>query len=75
MQISDYFRQSWTDPRNEDRREPGLKPQIPQKAAGTRTLPPMSAPIPRTEPPAAMSAASPPEDPPLVQDLGFWSWW
>jgi hypothetical protein len=45
----------------------GLKPTIPEKAAGTRELPPMSVPSPSAEPPAAMIAASPPLLPPGVR--------
>lgn len=48
------------------RPEVGLNPQIPQKDAGIRTLPPISVPIPRMDPPPATSAPSPPEDPPEV---------
>ncbi|MEQ2186995.1 hypothetical protein GOODEAATRI_034591, partial [Goodea atripinnis] len=46
----------------------GLKPQIPQKEAGMRILPPMSLPMPRMEPPPPIRAPSPPEEPPEV----FW---
>lgn len=49
----------------------GLKPQMPQKEAGMRMLPPMSLPIPSREPPPAMRAPSPPDDPPHV----FWTLW
>ncbi len=41
----------------------GLKPTIPHMAAGRRTLPPMSVPNPRAEPPPPIKAASPPLDP------------
>ena len=39
----------------------GLIDAIPQKCAGQRTLPPMSVPMPRKDPPPPISAASPPE--------------
>lgn len=42
----------------------GLNPQIPHMLAGILMLPPMSVPIPNTDPPAAISAPSPPDDPP-----------
>ena len=47
----------------------GLMEKIPQKAAGTRALPPMSLPIPNGDPPAAMRHPSPPDDPPGVRSL------
>jgi hypothetical protein len=40
---------------------------MPQKWAGVRMLPPMSAAKPSGEPPAAMIAPSPPLPPPLVR--------
>ena len=49
----------------------GLKPQMPQNEAGIRILPPISPPIPSTEPPPAMRAPSPLDDPPDV----FWTLW
>ena len=51
----------------------GLKPIIPQSAAGIRTDPPVSVPRPATKMPAAIAAAVPPEDPPaiLVLSQGF----
>ena len=51
----------------------GLRPQMPQKAEGKRMLPPMSVPKPSGEPPAAMRAPSPPEEPPgLLEEFhGF----
>lgn len=54
----------------------GLMPQMPQKAEGKRMLPPMSVPKPSGEPPAAMRAPSPPEEPPgLLDDIhGFVVW-
>src|SRR5438309_2302323 len=42
----------------------GLSPTIPQNAAGTRHDPPRSVPRPNGDPPAAMMAACPPEEPP-----------
>ena len=42
----------------------GRKPTMPQKAAGTRTDPPMSLPRPRGDPHAATIAPSPPLLPP-----------
>src|SRR5262245_33051292 len=45
----------------------GLSPQIPLKWAGTRIEPPPSLPTPPAEQHAAMSAASPPLDPPGVR--------
>ena len=44
----------------------GLKPTIPQKEAGMRTLPPPSVPTETGPIPAATAAAEPPEDPPAV---------
>lgn len=49
----------------------GLRPQIPHILAGILILPPMSVPIPSIDPPAAISAPSPPEDPPGPR---FMSW-
>ena len=51
----------------------GFRPQIPHMLDGIRMLPPMSLPIPMTEPPPAMRAASPPEEPPgpRVGSSGF----
>lgn len=49
----------------------GLKPHMPQKAAGMRMLPPMSLPMPSGEPPPPMRAPSPPDEPPEV----FWKLW
>src|SRR5438552_12896499 len=46
----------------------GLSPQIPVKCAGTRIDPPPSLPIPPAEQPAAIAAASPPLDPPGVNE-------
>jgi hypothetical protein len=40
---------------------------MPEYAAGLRMLPPMSVPIPRHDMPAAMAAASPPDEPPGVR--------
>ena len=45
----------------------GLCPKIPQKNAGIRMDPPTSDPTPKTDPPDAMSAASPPDDPPTIR--------
>ena len=47
----------------------GLIDEIPQNDAGTRTLPPISLPIPKVAPPAATRQASPPDDPPGVRSL------
>ena len=44
---------------------------MPVKWAGILRLPPISVPRPRIDPPPAISAASPPEDPPGVL---LWSW-
>ena len=41
-----------------------LRPTRPQRAAGTRTEPPVSVPIPTAARPPATAAAEPPEDPP-----------
>ena len=49
------------------RPEVGRRPWMPQKWAGVRMLPPMSAASPSGEPPAAMIAPSPPLPPPLVR--------
>src|SRR5207248_5365124 len=46
----------------------GFSPQIPQKCAGTRMDPPPSLPTPPAEHPLAMTAASPPLEPPAVRD-------
>ncbi len=54
-------------PMSSQRPAVGLRLHTPQKAAGTRTLPPMSEPRPRGEAPAATNAASPPEEPPGVR--------
>lgn len=53
-----------------------FNPQIPQKAAGMRILPPTSVPMPRMDPPLLMRAASPPEEPPglLVWSRGCTVW-
>jgi len=42
----------------------GLIVGSPQKDAGILKLPPKSLPIPNTDPPAAINAHSPPEEPP-----------
>ena len=47
----------------------GFRADIPQKEAGTLTLPPISLPIPKREPPAPIRQASPPEEPPGVRSL------
>lgn len=54
----------------------GLRPQRPQKLDGRRMLPPRSDPKPRMDPPAAISAPSPPEEPPglLRWSQGFSVW-
>ena len=44
----------------------GLRPQMPQKCAGTRIEPPPSLPNPAAEQPEAIAALSPPLDPPAV---------
>ena len=46
---------------------------MPQKAAGVLKLPPTSVPSPRIDPPEAIKAASPLDDPPgdLVLSYGF----
>jgi hypothetical protein len=49
------------------RLEVGLKPWMPQKCAGPRMLPPMSEPMPSGEPHAAITAPSPPLEPPGVR--------
>lgn len=46
----------------------GLRPQSPQKLEGRRMLPATSKPMPRMEPPPAIRAPSPPEEPPGL----FW---
>src|SRR5689334_19960234 len=46
----------------------GLSPQMPLKCAGTRIEPPPSLPTPAMEHPEAIAAASPPLDPPELQD-------
>lgn len=46
----------------------GLSPHSPQKLDGRRMLPATSEPMPRMEPPPAIRAPSPPEEPPGV----FW---
>lgn len=51
----------------------GLKPYSPAICAGIRTLPPISVPQPKREPCSAMSALSPPVDPPGV-NLGLSGW-
>ncbi len=45
----------------------GFSPVMPQWRAGLRIEPPASLPIPSGEPPEAISAASPPLDPPGVR--------
>ena len=52
------------------RPEVGLRPAMPLKCAGSRMLPPVSLPMSRGEPPAAMIAAAPPLEPPGVRS-GF----
>src|ERR1700721_1696347 len=47
--------------------EVGLKAQIPEKCAGSRTDPPLSLPSPAADIPAAIAAASPPLEPPAVR--------
>src|SRR5262245_28715745 len=42
----------------------GFNPTTPHSAAGCRTDPPVSLPIPHTASPAATAAAEPPDDPP-----------
>jgi hypothetical protein len=44
----------------------GLNPTIPQSAAGMRTEPPVSVPIPTTAPPSLTETAAPDEDPPGI---------
>ena len=44
----------------------GFRPTLPQKAAGMRTLPAPSVPMPIGPMPAATAAAAPPEEPPGV---------
>jgi hypothetical protein len=44
----------------------GFSPTTPQCAAGIRIEPPRSLPTPSGESPAAIAAASPPDDPPAV---------
>ena len=44
----------------------GLKPTVPQKAAGMRTEPPPSVPCASAAMPSATAAALPPEDPPAL---------
>src|SRR5215469_9517207 len=46
----------------------GLRPQMPQKCAGTRIDPPPSLPTPPATHLEAMAAASPPLDPPAERD-------
>ena len=46
----------------------GRNPYTPHHAAGSRTLPPESLPIPSRDAPAATSAASPLLDPPTLRD-------
>jgi hypothetical protein len=53
-------------PRIGQRSRVGLKPQMPENAAGDRMLPPMSVPNPRGLMPAATAVASPPDEPPAV---------
>ena len=50
------------------RPEVGLMLAMPQKCAGRRTLPAASLPRPKGDPHAAISAASPPLEPPEVRD-------
>ena len=49
----------------------GLNPHSPQKWHGMRTEPPMSVPMPSGEPRAAISAPSPPEEPPAVRRVSY----
>ena len=51
------------------RMDVGLMETIPQNAAGARALPPISLPMPKSDPPAPMRLPSPPEDPPGVRSL------
>lgn len=55
-------------PRTGSRPEVGLKPKTPLLAAGERMEPPISVPIPRTDPLKPTRAPSPPEEPPAVSD-------
>ena len=45
----------------------GLKPTIPQHAAGIRIEPPLSDPSAASATPAASAAAEPPLDPPAIR--------
>ena len=47
----------------------GLKPTIPQKAAGARIEPPVSEPIAQGARPAATATADPEEDPPEMRGV------
>jgi hypothetical protein len=51
----------------------GLKPTIPQHAAGIRIDPPVSVPSAASTSPAASAAADPPLDPPAIRSgaIGF----
>src|SRR5918998_4051261 len=53
---------------------PGLRPTTPHSAAGVRTEQPVSVPSASGTRPAAMAAAEPPEDPPVIRDgsCGLW---
>lgn len=63
-------------PRFGHRSRVGLRPAMPVKWAGTRMLPPTSVPTPRGDIPAAMAAASPPDEPPgeWAELQGFTVW-
>ncbi len=62
-----------TTPRRLTRPKVGLRPKIPQHAAGMRIEPPVSVPIAKSARPAATAAADPLEDPPGIRVgyLGF----
>ncbi len=47
--------------------KPGLKPTMPQQAAGMRIDPPVSVPRAPSASPSARAAAEPPLDPPAVR--------
>ena len=49
----------------------GLKPAMPQNAAGMRTDPPVSVPIPTTAWPSATDTAAPEEEPPGIRRRSY----
>src|SRR5438105_6212499 len=64
-----YVGASGKHPSSGTRPKLGLKPVIPQQAAGMRIEPPLSVPRATSARPAAIAAAEPPLDPPASRPL------